>query len=616
MNKKETNNLEEISKLVKYWILKSTTTAGSGHPTSSLSAAELIIGLMYGGIFKYNLNQPDYYNNDRLIFSKGHASPLFYAAWAATGRITEKSLMTLRKFGSKFEGHPTMKFPYTEAATGSLGQGLSMGLGMALNAKNIDKLPYRTYVLLGDGEMAEGSVWEAMALAAHYKLDNLVAIVDVNRLGQIAGSTMYGHDLAVYQRRAAAFGWEAIVVNNGHSLPQVLKAYEKALTVKGKPTIIIAKTVKGNGVPFLADKDDWHGKALNKNELTKALQFLGPIDKKVRGVIDEPKKLKIKKLKVKKAGKPFLYKEPTATRKAYGKALVRIFPANPNMVVLDAGVRNSTRSEFFMDRYPRRFFEMYIAEQNMVSTALGLAQRGKVPFVSTFAAFFTRAYDQIRMAQYSNANIKFVGSHAGVSIGEDGPSQMGLEGIAMFRSLQTCYIFYPADAVATDRLVETAARLKGMVYLRMSRLAMPIIYKPGIRFPVGGSKVLRKSKQDTVTVVAAGITLYETLTAYEKLLKQNINIRVIDLYSLKPIDIKTLKTAARETRAIITVEDHYLEGGLGEAVNSVLSKVNIPITNLAVRKIPTSGKPEQLLDYENISHKAIIKEVNKINKKK
>ncbi|HTR45428.1 MAG TPA: transketolase, partial [Thermodesulfovibrionales bacterium] len=407
--------LEEIAKLIRYYSLVSTTAAGSGHPTSSLSAADLMTALLFGGVFRYDPDNPDYPNNDRLIFSKGHASPLFYALWAAAGKVTEKDLMTMRKFGSRLEGHPTVAFRYTEASTGSLGQGLPVGVGMALNAKYVDKLPYRTFVLLGDSEMAEGSQYEALELAAYYRLENLVGVVDVNRLGQ-RGETMYGHDLSVYERRISSFGWRTFVVD-GHSMAEILAAFEETLAVRDAPSMIIARTLKGKGVSFIEDKNGWHGKALNQEELARALTEIGTVDKSLRGEIKKPDDLRPE---VKTGGKAgavsYPEDKPVATRHAYGNALVRIFPQFPDMVVLDAEVSNSTFAEIFKKSYPDRFFEMYIAEQNMAGAALGFSRRNKVPFVSTFAAFLTRAFDQIRMSQYSDANIKFCGSHAGVSI--------------------------------------------------------------------------------------------------------------------------------------------------------------------------------------------------------
>ena len=603
--------LEKLARLIRYYILASTTEAGSGHPTSSLSATELMTALLFGGIFRFDADQPGLPNNDRLIFSKGHASPLFYSMWAAAGRVTEAELLTMRKFGSRLEGHPTVAFPYVEASTGSLGQGLPIGLGMALNAKFIDKLPYRVFVLLGDSEMAEGSQWEAMQIAAHYKLDNLIGILDVNRLGQ-RGETMYGHDLAAYKKRIASFGWKTEVID-GHDFQQILRAFKRALRPTGKPVMIIARTIKGKGVSFIEDKNGWHGKALNREQYEQALKELGEIDKRVRGRISLPKDLKPESIPPEKASElSYPPDKPVATRKAYGNALRRIFPQFPDIVALDAEVSNSTYSEIFGERYPERFFEMYIAEQNMVGAATGFQRRDKIPFISTFAAFFTRAFDQIRMSQYSNANIKFSGSHAGVSIGEDGPSQMGLEDIAMFRTILDSVVLYPSDAVCTERLVEEAARHKGIVYIRTTRKETSILYDAGEEFVIGGSKVLRKAGGDRVTVVSAGITLHEVLAAYEELKKEGIYIRVIDLYSIKPIDVSTLREAARDTKAIITVEDHFAEGGLGEAVKSAFDVVAIPIHLLAVRKMPASGKPAELLEYEGISKHAIIQKVKEL----
>ena len=600
--------LKKLATLIRYYSLAVTTEAGSGHPTSSLSATELMTGLLFGGMFRYDSDFPEHPNNDRLIFSKGHASPLFYALWTAAGALTEEELMTYRRFGSPLEGHPTVTFRYAEAATGSLGQGLAIGVGMALNAKYLDKLPYRTYVLLGDSEMAEGSQWESMEIAAHYGLDHLVGILDVNRLGQ-RGETMYGHDLDAYQRRISAFGWETILID-GHSFPEVLGAYGKALHTSGRPTMIIARTIKGKGVSFLEDKNGWHGKPLKKDELQKALRELGEVDRSASGQIPKPDDLKPQLAPPREAAKVhYPPDKPLATRMAYGKALVRILPRFPTIVSLDGEVSNSTGAEQFKEAYPGRFFEMYIAEQNMVGAALGLSRRGKIPFASTFAAFMSRAFDQIRMSQYSDANIKFVGSHAGVSIGQDGPSQMGLEDIAMFRAILGSVVLYPSDAVSTDYLVEEAARHTGMVYIRTTRMDTPIIYDANEVFAIGGSKVPRKSDRDVATVVAAGVTLHEALKAYEELRKLDILIRVIDLYSIKPLDEATLREAASATKLIITVEDHYPEGGIGEAVRSALADVPVPVHSLAVRGKPKSGKPEELLDYEGISGNAIVRKV-------
>ena len=606
--------IEKLSALIRYDILISTTKAGSGHPTSAMSAADLMSGLLFSGFFRFDADRPNHPNNDRLIFSKGHASPLLYALWAAAGKLTEKEILTYRQFGSPLEGHPSIAFPYTEAATGSLGQGLAIGLGMALNAKYLDGLPYRTYVLLGDSEMAEGSQWESLQIAAHYKLNNLIGVLDVNRLGQ-RGETMYGWDLDAYEKRITAFGWKTIVLD-GHSIAEILAAYKQALQEKSRPVMLIAKTIKGKGFSFWENQDGWHGVALPKDKLEDALKELGPVDKSVRGDIALPEDLQPERRKAGKITATIDYPKdkPVPTRNAYGKALNRIYPKFPHLVSLDGEVSNSTRSEYFKKEHPERFFEMYIAEQNMAGAALGLARRGKIPFVSTFAAFLSRAFDQIRMSQYSDPNIKFVGSHAGVSIGEDGPSQMGLEDLAMFRALLNSVVLYPCDAVSTEKLVERAAEHEGIVYIRTTREGTPILYSPDEEFPIGGSKVLKKDKTDAVTVIGAGVTVFEALGAYDDLKKEKISIRVMDLYSVKPIDEAALQQAARETRAILVAEDHFPEGGLGEAVRSALAEVPTPVYSLAVRKKPKSGKPEELLNFEEISRKSIAKKVKEILK--
>ncbi len=600
--------IQKISKLIRYHILTSTTKAGSGHPTSSLSAVELMTTLLFGGFFRFKIDDIDYVNNDRLIFSKGHASPLLYSLWAAAGAISGEELLTLREFSSRLEGHPTANFEYAEAATGSLGQGLSIGLGMALNAKYVDKLPYNTFVLLGDSEMAEGSQWEAIQLASYYKLDNLFGIIDVNRLGQ-SKETMYGRNLDSYKEKILSFGWETFVIN-GHDIDEINDAYRNALAVKDKPSMIIAGTVKGKGVSFLEDKDGWHGKAISEDELKTALDEIGEVDKDIKGEILKPADADAFKPEIKTVNLP-IEGDSIPTRKAYGNALVNIFPKFNQIVVLDAEVSNSTYSNIFQKQYPERFFEMYIAEQNMVGTALGLSLRNKIPFISTFAAFFTRAFDQIRMSQYSRTNIKFAGSHAGVSIGADGPSQMGLEDIAMFRNLLGSVVLYPSDGISTEKLVEKAAQHHGNVYIRTTRMSTPILYDKNDIFEIGGSKVVKQSENDMATICAAGVTLHEALKAYEELKKENIIVRIIDLYSIKPIDEKTILKAQRETKALITVEDHFAEGGLGEAVKSVASE-DSPVHILAVKKMPRSGKPFELLDYEEISSKSIIDKVKSI----
>lgn len=608
------DKLKKLATLIRYLSLLSTTRAGSGHPTSSLSAADLMTVLVFGGIYRFDLKNPLFENNDRLIFSKGHASPLFYSLYAAAGAISVEELMTLRKFGSRLEGHPTMFFPYTEAATGSLGQGLSIGVGMAINAKYLDKLPYNTFVLLGDSEMAEGSVWEAIQSAAYYKLDNLVAVLDVNRLGQ-RGQTQFGHDIKAYAQRVKSFGWETILID-GHNLSQIKKAFKKALKVKNAPVMVITKTLKGKGVSFLEDKDNWHGKALNEEQLQNALSELGKVNLSMKGNVSSPQRLRPREYKVQKDLKsaPLTYNpgDLVATRKAYGNALVRIFHSHPNLVVLDAEVSNSTYSELFKNAFPERFFEMFIAEQNMIGVALGLSRRGKIPFASTFAAFFARGFDQIRMSQYSKPNIKFVGSHAGVSIGEDGASQMALEDIASFRAVLGMAVLYPADALSADKLTEAAANHIGSVYIRTTRMETPVIYSKDEKFEIGGLKIHKNKDQMSkakgkVLIIGAGVTLFEALKAQKMLAEEGINATVVDLYSLKPLDEKTLKILASSQKAVITVEDHYLEGGIGEAVSNTLSDTNVKVYKLAVKKMPKSGKPDELLNYEEINTAAIIK---------
>jgi transketolase len=703
-NQNMANNLSGLAKLIRYYSLTSTTAAGSGHPTSSLSAADVMAALMFGGFFKADLWDPEFVNNDRLIFSKGHASPLFYSLYAVAGQasttpsasrppllekegsavvlpsfpgtllakegeggvlkraIEPEELLTLRKMGSRLEGHPTMLFPYTEVPTGSLGQGLSVGVGMALNAK-LDKLSYRTFVLLGDSEMAEGSVWEAMASASFYKLNNLVAILDCNRLGQ-SRETMVGHHTEVYRARAEAFGWNAIVID-GHNIDEIKKAFDitvgasfsRPLLESGgqgqplhdvRPTIIIAKTLKGKGVSFIEDKPGKHGVALKPEELEQALAELGPVDKTLIGEVARAEQVTSDKLQVTGIADKIKFTEypkdqKVATRKAYGNALVNIYPAHPNMVVLDGETSNSTFAETFAKAHPDRYFEMFIAEQNMAGVASGFSRRGKIPFASTFAAFWSRAFDQIRMSQYAFSNIypvksqtpeasadalghrtfngvKFVGSHAGSSIGEDGSSQMALEDIAMFRTNLNGVVLYPSDAVSMEKLVAAAAAHKGNVYIRSTRKDTAILYSSADEFPIGGSKTIRSSDNDKVTVIGAGVTLHEALAAHLELQKEGVNIRVIDLYSIKPIDIGALQKAAKETKAIITVEDHFPEGGIGEAVTSALfaeppsfSKEGVGgVHIMAVRKEPHSGKPDEIMAYEEIDKNAIIKKVKEL----
>ena len=590
----------------------STSEAGSGHPTTCLSAADIVSALFFHAM-RYDCADAQNPNNDRFILSKGHAAPLLYAAYAEAGIIPVDDLLTLRQIDSIFEGHPTPRFEWTEVATGSLGQGLSLGLGMALNGKYLDKSDYRVYVLLGDGETAEGGVWEAAALASHYQLNNLIGIVDVNALGQ-SQRTMYAFDIDIYCKRFEAFGWQTIGID-GHNFDEILPALEQAKASTDKPTMIVAKTFKGKGVSFMEDGDNWHGKAVPKGEqLDTALAELGPLQTNIPLQIETPNSVE-KQITTPKECEPPNYPsdEEVATRGGYGTGLAKLGAANPNVVALDGDTKNSTYAEQFMELHPDRFFEMFIAEQNLVGAGIGLAKRGKIPFVSTFAAFLSRAYDQIRMSAISQANIKYAGSHCGVSIGEDGPSQMGLEDIAMFRAIPEAVVLYPSDAVATERLVAEAAAHEGIVYIRTSRPKTPILYDTDESFPIGGCKVIRESSEDKVTVVAAGVTLHETLKAHEILAAEGIAIRIIDLYCVKPIDTETLlASAAKTNNTLITVEDHYSEGGLGDAVLGAVAANGVNVHKLAVTGIPRSGKPDELLERHGISANAIVQKVKDI----
>ncbi len=606
------NLLEQKATNLRIHSIISTSEAGSGHPTTCLSAADIVSALFFHAM-RYDCADAKNPNNDRFILSKGHAAPLLYAAYAEAGIIPVDDLLTLRQIDSILEGHPTPRFEWTEVATGSLGQGLSLGLGMALNGKYLDKSDYRVYVLLGDGETAEGGVWEAAALASHYQLNNLIGIVDVNALGQ-SQRTMYAFDIDTYCRRFEAFGWQAIGID-GHDFDEILPALEKAKASTDKPTMIVAKTFKGKGVSFLENEDNWHGKAVAKGEqLDKALAELGPLQTDIPLQIESPNPIN-KQISTATTCEPPEYAsdEEVATRGGYGTGLAKLGTANPNVVVLDGDTKNSTYAEQFMTLHPNRFFEMFIAEQNLVGAGIGLAKRGKIPFVSTFAAFLSRAYDQIRMSAISQANIKYAGSHCGVSIGEDGPSQMGLEDIAMFRAIPGAVVLYPSDAVAAERLVAEAAAHEGIVYIRTSRPKTAILYDTDESFPIGGSKVVRESGEDKVTVVAAGVTLHEVLKAQEVLAAEGIAIRVIDLYSVKPIDADALLAAASETNnTIVTVEDHYSEGGLGDAVLDAVATKGIRVHKLAVTGIPRSGKPDELLELHGISANAIVQKVKDI----
>jgi transketolase len=618
----DTHFISEIGKQLRIDSIRCTTEATSGHPTSSMSAADLMAVLMVKHL-KYRWDKPDDITNDRLIFSKGHASPLLYSMYKAAGAITDKELMTLRQFGSRLEGHPkpphpakdgqpAQGLPWVDVATGSLGQGLSIGVGMALAGKYLDKIPFHVWVLLGDSEMAEGSVWESFDKAGHYKLNNIVAILDMNRLGQ-RGPTDLGWDAPAYGDRGRAFGWHVIEID-GHDLPAIDAAYKEAITQTDKPTFIVAKTIKGSGVSLVADKEGWHGKALKPDQAKKAIDELGgvrilTVKVATPPAYDKPKKSPPAPLKL----PTYKTGDKESTRQAFGDALVAIGASRPEVVVLDGEVSNSTHTEEFHKAYPSRFFEMYIAEQQLIGAAVGLSVLGKSAFAATFAAFLTRAFDQIRMAAASSVTIHLSGSHCGVSIGADGPSQMGLEDIAMMRTIHGSTILYPSDANQTAHLVAAMADLQGISYLRTTREKTPVIYRPGEDFPVGGSKVLRQSDNDVVTIIAAGITLHESLRAYEQLKKEGTAVRVIDAYSVKPIDRQTLHRAAAETgNRLIVVEDHWAEGGLGDAVlDAFTGTIAEPphVIKLAVRDLPTSGEPEQLLAAAGIDADHIVKAV-------
>lgn len=604
----EVEFLEYKANLLRLHSIEMTTKAGSGHPTSSLSAAE-IMSVLFFHEMKYDPKNMNSFDNDEFVLSKGHASPLLYATLAEAGIISLKELKKYRSFGSPLEGHPVPRIAGIKVATGSLGQGLSISVGMALGMK-LDKINRRVYTLLGDGEFAEGSVSEAMNLASLLKLNNLCAILDMNRLGQ-SSPTMHEWDGKTYAAKAEAFGWHSIIVD-GHSIKALINAFDIAKK-QNKPTLIIAKTIKGKGVSFLENKEGFHGKALNEEDAKKAIseikKRLKPVKFKPQNFIKTKKQSKMtrKRLKIKT---DYKLGEQIATREAYGKALVKLGAQDSDMVVLDGDVKNSTFTEYFFKEYPERSFECYIAEQNMVGTAVGLQARGKRVFLATFAAFLTRAFDHLRMAAYSRANLKISGSHAGVSIGEDGPSQMGLEDLAMMRSLRNSIVLYPCDGVSTEKLTNLSANYDGISYIRTTRPKTPVIYSNEENFSIGGSKILRHSKNDEITVIAAGITVHEALKAADELAKENIKIRVIDAYSVKPLDEKTIRKAALETKAIITVEDHYPEGGLGEAVVSIVNKC--PVYKLAVTKMPHSGKPEELLAEQWIDKNGIIKKIKEI----
>ncbi len=601
----------ELAQQLRVDSVRASAAAGSGHPTSSMSAADLMAVLLDGHL-RLDYSRPDDPHRDHLIFSKGHASPLYYSILKAVGMIDDEELLTFRKFGSRLEGHPTPRIPPTDVATGSLGQGLPIGVGLAITGKQLDRLPYRVWVLCGDSEMAEGSIWEAFQHAGWEGLDNLVAIVDVNRLGQTR-ETMLGWDLAGYAARAKAFGWHAIEID-GHDLDAIEAAYREAVQTTGQPTVVLARTLKGKGVKAVEDKNGYHGKPLAEPE--EAIQELGG-QRNLRVTPASPDDSGTPHRFQTEGGEPPQWElgEEVATRNAYGEALAALGRRRGDVVALDGEVSNSTLSQTFAKAHPDRYLEMFIAEQQMVAAAVGVQVRGWIPFASTFAAFFTRAYDFIRMAAISRANLRLSGSHAGSSIGEDGPSQMALEDFAALRAVHSSAVLHPSDANQVPPLVEQMADRAGISYMRTLRGKTTVRTRPDEDIRIGGSRIVRSSTEDDVTVVACGVTVEEAEQAADQLEPEGVQVRVIDCYSIKPTDSDTLGAAARETKAIVTVEDHWPEGGLGEAVMSALADEpgRPPIVKLAVRDMPMSGTPAELLHAAGIDAEAIVEAVHKLS---
>ena len=602
--------LKDKATLLRIHSIRATTEAGSGHPTSCASAAEIMSALFFS-VMRYDPQDPAHLDNDVFVLSKGHAAPVLYAAWVEAGYLPESELLNLRKITSDLEGHPPTRLPFVDLATGSLGQGLSAGLGIALAAR-IDGRTQRVYVLLGDGESAEGSIWEAAAMASHINASNLCATIDINRLGQSA-PTMLEHDLDTYKGRWEAFGWQALPVD-GHNLEELLAAYEQAAATTDRPSVIVARTFKGRGIDFAEDQDNWHGKPLPKGD--RADSVIRVLEEKLSGEIFSwepklPSPTNIDPINtVVTPEPPYTLGDKVATRQAFGAVLAALGGVDSRIVALDGDVKNSTFTQEIENEYPDRFFQGFIAEQNMVGVAMGLAARGKISFVASFACFLSRAYDFMRMAAISNTNVKLVGTHAGISIGEDGPSQMGLEDIAMTCAEPNYTVLYPSDGTSAWRAIELAAENEGPFYVRTSRPATPVIYGATEEFVVGRAKVVRQSDNDQVTVIGAGVTLFEALTAHEQLKNEGINIRVVDLFSVQPIDSETLIRAARATNGrVVTVEDHYAHGGIGDAVLSALSTEEVKGHKLAVREIARSGRPNELLDKFGISARHIVESV-------
>lgn len=617
---KTIQELRDIANKLRIHSIEATQASKSGHPTSCSSMAE-IMSVLFFHTMRYKVSAPRDPSSDRFVLSKGHAAPILYAAWAEAGLFPSSELLNLRKFDSDLEGHPTPRLNFVDVGTGSLGQGLSVAAGMAYVGKNYDKASYRVYCLIGDGEAAEGSIWEALHFSSYYKLDNLCAIFDINRLGQ-SEPTSLQHNMEVYRKRLEAFGFNALVVD-GHDVEELAKAFHEAHNTKGRPTAILAKTFKGKYFPEIEDLENWHGKPLG-NKANEVIQHLNGLLKNPgppalhpqKPLVDDAPNVDISNITL---ASPPNYKlgEQVATRLAYGTGLTKLAKSNPRVIALDGDTKNSTYAEKIKAVDPTRFIEGFIAEQNVVGVAIGAACRDRtIAFVSAFATFFTRAFDQIRMGAISQTNVNFVGSHCGVSIGEDGPSQMGLEDIAMFRAIPGSTIFYPSDAVSTERAVELAANTKGICFIRTSRPATAVLYKNDEPLIIGKAKIIKSSANDQVLVIGAGVTLHEAIKAGNELAKNGVNIRVIDPFTIKPIDAQTIIKNAKEVGGrIITVEDHYPQGGLGEAVQSAVAlERNIIVKKLAVPNVPRSGPPTVLLESYGISAHNIVAAVQEIVK--
>ena len=613
-------DLSALAQQLRVDSVRTSTAAGSGHPSSALSAADIMAVLMTKYL-KYNFDQPDNPGNDHLIFSKGHASSLLYAMYRAAGAVSDDEMMSYRQLGSPFQGHPTPVLPWVDVATGSLGQGLPIAVGVGIAGKYLDKLPYRVWVLCGDSEFAEGSIAEGMDKANYYKLGNLIAILDMNRLGQ-RGETEYGWDGDEYAARARAFGWHPIEID-GHDFADIERGFDLAIShqeTNEQPVLIVARTVKGKGISWMANENGWHGKPVPKDKLDATIKELGGKTDLTFDVPEAPAVVPKSPGSTSNADASATYElgKSVATRQAYGDGLKAVGGERSDVVVLDAEVSNSTMSEIFKNAYPDRFFEMFIAEQQMVASAVGISVRGYVPFASTFGAFMSRAYDFIRMAAISQANIKLCGSHAGVSIGEDGPSQMALEDIAMMRAVHGSAVLYPSDANQTIALVRQMADHTGIAYIRTTRAATPVIYNADEAFTIGGSRVVRQSDDDQVTIVAAGITLHESIKAAEALAKDGVNVRLIDLYSVKPVDVDTLQAALEATdRRLVVVEDHWPQGGIGSAVLEALATASdgaftVQMKHLAPSGLPGSGTPDELLEWAGISASHIADAVREL----